>query len=166
MRIKKLLNLSVKSIIFFSLLCISCSSQVDDRPKSAIPLKFSAYVGGFLGSSYSVELIGKSIKYEEISAGKTKKIMIEPTEQQWMKFRQTLDALKVWHWKNSYWDSQVMDGTQWGISIKYSDKKLDVVASNSYPDANGQPSKNAEFTPTFKAYLAAVSELVRGYDFD
>jgi hypothetical protein len=78
---------------------------------------------------------------------------ITVSEDQWREFRKALDSANVWSWKK-YYDSDILDGTQWELVIKYEDVPVRSAGSNNYP-----PEEE------FKQFEAAVSQLLGGKDF-
>lgn len=134
---------------------------------SAIPTRFVARIGGFLGSSYSVELKDGTLNYTASDRGQTnvRHATITPTDAAWRDFRKTLDELNVWQWRSDYPRGGVVDGTQWLFEIAYSDRTLKSRGDNNYPDAAGKPTGKPEFTPTFNRYLEAIKKLIGGKDF-
>jgi hypothetical protein len=148
------------------LLLLAASARPAAEP-SAVPTHFVARVGGFLGSTYSVELKDGTLTYTVSGRGQTnvRHATITPTETDWREFRQTLDELKVWHWQSDYPRGGVVDGTQWLFEIVYSDRALKSRGDNNYPDASGTPTGKPEFTPVFNRYLGAIKKLVGGKDF-
>jgi hypothetical protein len=135
---------------------------------STIPTRFVARIGGFLGSSYSVELNGETLTYTASGRGQTdiRHSTITPTDAAWGEFRKTLDELKVWQWQNDYPRGGVVDGTQWLFEIAYNDRTLKSHGDNNYPDAAGKPTGTPEFTPLFSRYLGAIKKLIGGKDFN
>ena len=46
-----------------------------------------------------------------------------------------LDKLAIWNWKTKYFDSDIMDGTEWRLNISWKDKSnLGVEGQNAYPN--------------------------------
>jgi len=146
--------------LFFAVVAIS--SLAEDT--NVVPKNFKAYIGGFGGPSYTVELQNGVLVYSEDTTN-TLQIKITPTLAQWQEFRHDLDDLQVWQWQSRYDNPRVCDGTQWSLLIDYPDKHLETGGGNSYPDAVGKPNKNPELTKTFHNYLAAVQKLLGGKDF-
>jgi len=134
---------------------------------AAIPTRFVARIGGFLGSSYSVELKDGTLTYTASDRGQTnlRHTTITPTDSAWREFRKTLDELNVWQWRSDYPRGGVVDGTQWLFEIAYSDRTLKSRGDNNYPDAGGKPTGKPEITPVFNRYLEAVKKLIGGKDF-
>jgi hypothetical protein len=148
----------------FLLLATSARPAVEP---SAVPTHFVARIGGFLGSTYSVELKDGTLTYTVSGRGQSnvRHMTITPTEAAWREFRQALDELKVWQWQNDYPRGGVVDGTQWLLEIAYSDRALKSRGDNNYPDAAGKPTGKPEFTPAFNRYLDAIRKLIGGKDF-
>jgi len=123
-----------------------------------IPEKFEASIGGYDGPSYEVKLQSdRTVLYQHSSSGirpmaiKPKENGIEVSEEQWREFREALDRANVWTWEK-YYDSFIVDGTQWEVTIEYKDAAVHSEGSNNYP-------------PEFEQYQAAVSALIGGKDF-
>jgi hypothetical protein len=147
-------------------LLLASSAKPAGEP-STVPTHFVARIGGFLGSSYSVELKDGNLSYTASGRGQTnvRRATIAPTEAAWREFRQALDELKVWQWQQDYPRGGVVDGTQWLLEIAYSDRTLKSRGDNNYPDASGKPTGKPEFTPVFNRYLEAIKKLIGGKDF-
>jgi hypothetical protein len=155
---------SLAAAAVFLLLATSASQAGEP---SAVPTHFVARIGGFLGSSYSVELKDGTLTYTASGRGQTniRRATITPTEAAWREFRQALNELKVWQWQTDYPRGGVVDGTQWLFEIAYSDRALKSRGDNNYPDAEGKPTGKPEFTPVFNRYLAAIKKLIGDKDF-
>lgn len=129
----------------------------------AAPIELSVQVGGFLRASYSVDLSGGEVTCTTVRAGKVVKTDSgRPKSEDWAKLRASLDTLDIWKWRRSYMDETVLDGTQWSIAIKYSDRSVVSEGSNSYPTQDGLPSATPEQTAAFRSFRGAVASLVDG----
>ena len=158
------------ALVRFSVAALSLLLATSARPageSSVVPTRLVARIGGFLGSSYSVELKGGTLTYTVSERGQTnvRHATITPTEAAWREFRQALDELKVWQWQSDYPRGGVVDGTQWLFEIAYNDRALTSRGDNNYPDAAGKPTGKPEFTPAFNRYLGAIKKLTGGKDF-
>ena len=132
-----------------------------------MPKEFSAIIGGFLGSTYAVELRDGALHYTEKKGREmTSSATVIPSAEQWQEFRKTIDQLNIWQWRAEYPNRGTMDGTQWSLTIAYADSALKTHGDNNYPDANGGPSDNSEPSKTFNRYLAAISKLIGGRGFE
>jgi len=81
-------------------------------------------------------------------------LVLSPTKEQWNKFWQDLDKLKVWEWDKGYYDKQWVDGTDWKINIFYNKEKNIISAgSNNFPKG-------------FKKFLKAVRKLIGKLEFE
>ena len=104
-----------------------------------IPEKFEASIGGYDGPSYEVKLQSdRTVLYHHSSNG-IMLLSIDPMENgievsndQWREFREALDRANVWTWKK-YYDSCIVDGTQWETTIVYKDASVRSGGSNNYP---------------------------------
>jgi hypothetical protein len=148
-----------------SLLAIGTMISGADLPP--VPKHFSASIGGFMGSSYQLELDGDTLTYTTTGRGHrdSQRATITPTPAQWREFREALDALKVWQWRADYPTNGTVDGTQWALDIEYADHSLKTRGSNCYPDSTGKPNGKPESTKTFNLYLAAIKKLTGGKTF-
>lgn len=143
-----------------------CSAFCMAQAASGAPQEFTAYIGGFLGQSYTVDWNGRELRYSVRGHGKTAlHATLRPTEAQWQAFRSAVERAGVSRWRPKYFNSRVMDGTQWSLRLK--DRHVDVQASgsNSYPLADGQPNDTPEFSAAFEAYLKGMEALLGGRTF-
>ena len=73
-----------------------------------------------------------------------------PSIKDWDDFWDTVDKLKVWNWKKDYNNDDVLDGTQWELTIKREGKrKRRIFGSNAYPEPKG----------TFNSFIKALNKL-------
>ncbi|MFO7800170.1 MAG: hypothetical protein R6V22_10360 [Rhodohalobacter sp.] len=124
------------------------------------PEKFEVSIGGFFGPSFEVHLQKDGTLLYMDSPDRIpeprryyKKEGITVSEDQWREFRKALDNANVWSWKE-YYDSDILDGTQWELTIKYRDAFVSSGGSNNYP-----PEEE------FKQFEVAVRQLIGGKDF-
>ena len=96
-----------------------------------------AYVGGFFGPNYEVELDFENNKL--IWNEKTNLVDIEDSVTKDIDLEQynyiigNLKFIKLLGWKRNYIDPGICDGTQWSIDIKSGDKTIHKSGSNNYP---------------------------------
>jgi hypothetical protein len=99
------------------------------------------------------KLIYRRFPERSISSPKDKKIL-SPTKEQWYKFWQDLDKLKVWEWEKGYYDNKWIDGTDWKVNIFFDkEKKIISGGSNNFPKG-------------FKKFLKAVRKLIGRLEFE
>ena len=73
-----------------------------------------------------------------------------PSTKDWDEFWDTVDKLKVWSWKKDYNNDDVLDGTQWELTIKREGRrKRRIFGSNAYPEPKG----------TFNSFIKALNKL-------
>lgn len=96
-----------------------------------------AYVGGYSGPNYEVELDFenkkliwiKKVNLEEIEDSVKKAIDLDKHKY----IIENLKIIKLLGWKRNYEDPGVCDGTQWSIDIKSDGKVIHKSGSNNYP---------------------------------
>jgi hypothetical protein len=160
------MNITMVKLSFVALFAIA-ATLIHAAEPSPIPKRLSAYVGGFMGASYSVELRDGALVYTMSGLGHSspKHKTVIPTAAQWRGFRQTLDEMNLWRWRKEYPNHSVADGTQWSLDIAYADHALHSHGDNNYPDDTGKPNRDPEPTKAFTRYLAAVEKLLGGAKF-
>ena len=124
-----------------------------------LPKRFKISVGGFLdGSSYEIVYAGEVLAlYRRIIQQEPQPL--NPSPEAWQKFWGKLDQLGVWKWQKSYWNRDVLDGTQWEVDIRIGERWIKCDGSNSFPEEDGSPSNDPSYTKTFNEFVKAVSEL-------
>ena len=156
----------IASAVRCLVMLVLLTGVIDASEPTAIPQTFSVRIGGMLGSTFRVELSGKTLDYSVTRRRETSApVKVTPTTEQWREFRKALDEANVWRWKSDYLNRRVMDGTQWSLDITYADRSIKAAGSNSYPDDKGKANGQPQFTPAFARYLAAVEKLLGGKPF-
>jgi hypothetical protein len=132
------------------------------QPPSERPAKLSTRIQGFNGESYRVDLTPGSatVVYQSNSdtftgaAGTARKsIEIPPTR--WAALWKSLDEAKVWSWRKDYASDRINpDPTEWSVEIRWCGRTIIASGIDAYPDPK-----------QFKAFEAAISELVGGLPF-
>jgi len=124
-------------------------------PEEYIPSKLKLFIGGYMGSSYLVELRDDKLIYSEfVELDKLcgeKEISL--TEDSWINFRCSIDDLEIWSWEERYPNPGMMDGTMWSVVIEYKDNKINSRGDNNYPEY-------------FDYYLKIVKKLIGGEVFE
>ena len=117
------------------------------------PSKLEIFVGGGPEPAYSVESIGTMLRYTCIDQHGSPTEDISPTEEDWNRFKDTLEDLNVWNWKPSYSTSGIiLDGTSWSISAHWDGQEIESKGSNAFPSRFGE-------------FLDSVSSLIDGRHF-
>ena len=144
-----------------------CSPPLIASKTSAIPQRFHARIGGFMGYTYYVELQDGGLQYTRSGGGqKTMSARVRPTTEQWTEFRRELDALGIWRWRAHYTNPGVADGTQWSLDVAYPDRAIKTEGDNDYPGATANPSGVPSGSKVFARYLKAVQQLLGGRAFE
>jgi hypothetical protein len=162
------MNLRFVAVLFS--IALLCSVSFAAEPTFA-PKKLRAVIGGFLGSTYVVELRDGALRYTQkrgtsAGYGVISSATVTPTVQQWQEFRKFIDQLNIWQWRADYPSQGTQDGTQWSLEIAYADHALQTHGNNSYPDSSGKPNGKAIPTEAFNRYLAAIKKLIGDRSFE
>ncbi len=100
--------------------------------------KLNASVGGYMGHSFVVEIdFEKALaEYKVFDRGYVSKSSktLNLSSKKMSDFVQVLDKIKIIEWKKDYPNPGIMDGTNWGIEIKFdNNKKLISSGDNAFP---------------------------------
>ena len=116
-----------------------------------LPEKFQAAIGGFMGPSFSIELVDEVLEYRQARGSYEfdEPQYLRPSARKWANFRKKLDAIGVWDWKSTtdtniwpaYENPGVTDGTGWSLEIDWGDRSLSSSGDNNYPRYPAAPSK-------------------------
>lgn len=135
------------------------------------PEKLSLYIGGYMGTSYSVELKRGALLYNCWSdrSGEEEKHRIKPSSEAWTKFWGRLDEVGFWSWGGSYQPSSlILDGTRWSVEISVGERIVEAHGSNAYPPSDPESESSegcGEPGSRFDEFCAAVTELLGGHAF-
>lgn len=132
---------------------------------TSAPKKLRVHIGGYTGDSYSLETSRGRLKYQAFGYGHELRetLTLHPSHDDWQVFLQTLDDLDVWNWRSDYQNPGILDGTGWGVEIRWGSKTIVSAGSNSYPESKSLPPGNV--SSDFDRFLAAVSKLIGGKPF-
>ena len=131
------------------------------------PDKLEFYIGGYMGTSYQVTYGDSVLTYrqscrEEVLDSQ----MVEPSDQQWMEFRRSVDSSGVWNWKQEYPNPGVLDGTGWSLLLEYSDQKITVSGDNNFPKHDGSPNGSPSTSRAMEQFCKGLSELLGGLEIE
>jgi len=135
------------------------------------PEKLNLYIGGYMGTSYSVELKRGALLYK-CWAGRwegEETHTIKPSTEAWTKFWDRLDELGFWSWSGDYQPrGKILDGTSWSVAISAGERAVEAHGCNAYPPSSPRakrPREIGESGSRFDDFCAAVSELLGGHAF-
>jgi hypothetical protein len=134
------------------------------------PKRLYVAIGGYMGTSYSIELSAGKLRYVVYEHGyaTSREETITPTAEQWSKFRAALDSIGVWQWKSHYPPQLgICDGTGWTLEVSYEDIEVYSDGDNSYPEDEEDDESQLSAAPSrrFERFLKTVSDLIDGRDF-
>lgn len=114
--------------------------------------KLNFSVGGFSEGYIFVELKKGNIFYGRriCAAFEGNELIAQPTVIDWKKFSQSLQTNGVWDWKENYDNPEILDGTQWNLSLKQGNKILNCHGSNQYPEK-------------FESFLQSIRDLIKDH---
>jgi hypothetical protein len=139
--------------------------------------KFEFSIGGYFGSSYSIELVDGLFWYRANTDGITTISQINPIYEDNSQFEHevivqsdsmdedlVLSEQRLEHfykyisrycktWQKDYCDNDVLDGTSWECDIWIDDFRLQSTGQNKYPS-------------NFKSFLNKLSILTKGKTFE
>jgi len=99
------------------------------------PTILKADVGGYMGSSFTVQLRATSLHYASSAHAREfdHHETISVAAATWTRFAARLDELEVWQWADSYEDEGVLDGTSWEVVIEWGERGIRSSGFNAYP---------------------------------
>jgi len=122
--------------------------------RSKKPDTFEAWVGGYVGPSYKLELRDDTITYEVFEQGyelhSTEEI--HPDSSQWGQFLNDVSSSGIWEWNPRYKGADSADGTTWYVNITAGPHSVTSRGLNHYP-------------PGFVDFMRAVRRLLNGRQF-
>ena len=97
-----------------------------------------AFVGGFTGRSYQVEInmTDSTAEYKVLESGYTplteETIILEV--EQMKKLLRVLDKVDILNWDEHYDNIDVLDGTNWSVELMFNSTVFQTGGSNAYPE--------------------------------
>ena len=97
-----------------------------------------AFVGGFTGRSYQVEInmTDSTAEYKVLESGYTplteETIILEV--EQMKKLLRVLDKVDILNWDEHYDNIDVLDGTSWSVELMFNSTVFQTGGSNAYPE--------------------------------
>jgi hypothetical protein len=83
-------------------------------------------LGGFEAEGFEIRLSrGRLLYFKEVGllpCGSAQ--VVVPTKEQWHRFWQEVDRIGVWAWLPEYVNDDILDGTQWSLSLGYDGRNL------------------------------------------
>lgn len=128
------------------------------RSPSSLPSAFEFYVGGSVGPSLYVRLVGSRLFYERASAGGYSGVVLEttPAPEEWARFMETVRRLGVRTWEPEYVSAySCCDVTYWYLRLDVNGDSTVTRGANCYPGSGGP-----EVSQEFREFRLAVEELI------
>lgn len=127
----------------------------DSADRIQPPEVFVFAIGGFFGKSFRVERQGDTLNYvvwgHEANEWETPPTEepLRPIDPDWRRLSDTLDEFGVWQWQPVYELKDSVDGTGWGLEVRWGERHVKSRGRNEYPEQ-------------FKEFLAALREQLGG----
>ena len=103
------------------------------------PERLHFEIGGFAGHSWEITWVEGRLWYRENPNGQGQlawlpwKPFIEPSVLEWEALDEQLTRAAVWRWPRHVSDPEVLDGTQWALSIRWGTRRKTISGSNAFP---------------------------------
>jgi hypothetical protein len=100
--------------------------------------KFKFSIGGFFGTSYEIKLKKEALLFYISDRSFPRDLLndipthIIPVKEN-LNWQKLIKFLESQDWKPSYFNEDILDGTQWEISFTSENSKLKSSGSNEYP---------------------------------
>ena len=110
-------------------------------------MKLEFSIGGYFSGESSLKLTNGKLEYgcsDAPGCEVRNQRIFQPTKEQWKEFIAGIS--KYQHWNKMYYDSDVHDGIQWELILKYGKIKIKSSGSNDYPD-------------NFESFIKAIQKL-------
>jgi len=115
------------------------------------------------GAIISVQLQGDALIYRTTLEGKElENVTLHPTDDDWFKFVQALNAAKVYTWSPKYYYPG--QGPSWVVDFDMKDRQFNSSGTNEFPkagdEANGQANPASGPSVPFQLFWQAAMTLV------
>lgn len=111
------------------------------------------YVGGFFGGHkyFEIDFLTGKVFYNDSFDEEDNKLIRKANNIELEELIEKLKIIKILNWKKKYDDKDILDGTQWSITIDVNRRKREKYGSNMFPKK-------------WKLYCKAISDFI-GKDF-
>jgi hypothetical protein len=115
------------------------------------------------GATISIQLAGDALIYKTTFQGKElENVTVHPSDDDWFKFIQAINAAKVYKWSPSYYYPG--QGPSWVIDFDMQDRKFNSAGTNEFPKegdvAQGQANPPSGPSVPFQLFWQAAMTLV------
>ncbi|MGZ8468011.1 MAG: hypothetical protein ACXWZ7_01185 [Gemmatirosa sp.] len=135
-----------------------------DLPRAGAPRELLVSYGGYGYGSHDVSLRGDTlvvVRREFFRPELTTTARVVPTDAAWRRFWEAADDASVARWPRVCENRDIADGVGFGLRIVADGGETwEAQGSNAYPQANGRCSRSSEPSRDFRAFMAAISELL------
>lgn len=123
-----------------------------------LPAKLHFSIGGFFGGYDEIQFHNGQLRYRPASGPclQLEETLLNPNRRQWEEFWRAVHAAAVWTWAKEYTNNDVLDGTQWSLTLRHKGRSVRSCGSNAYPGAEGTDFPRS---CSFAKFLKALRDL-------
>ena len=132
-------------------------------PREGVPRELRVSYGGFGFGSHDVTLRGDTlvvVRRDFIQPQTPTTATVVPSAEAWRRFWSAADAAGVANWPRDCENPLIADGGGFSLRIVAGTRTWEAEGTNSYPQANGRCNGAPEQSADFRAFTAAVSQLI------
>ena len=101
-------------------------------------IRFYFSIGGYFGGYGSIDVVknDNEIKYRYEHDQNTIDEEYNLSKERWREFINKIFDLKIYKWREKYYNNDILDGTQWELEMEFSgieNSKFESYGSNEYP---------------------------------
>jgi len=146
---------------------VSDLEQSDSNHLSKI-IELEFEIGGFHQGHEDLILASNKISVIQSEYQETL-VTHNPSAEEWKEFSQSLEQLKVWDWKESYYDRDILDGTQWSLLVRttrflmvpdYKRRRFATSDDKPIPYSEIKCGGSNAFPPNFSKFITSINKLI------
>jgi hypothetical protein len=154
------------AVLCAALTLAACTDLAGPLPRAGVPDELEFSMSGYEAPSAFVVLRGDTVvlrrgHWAPTSPGQIDSVKTVPSAQAWADFWTTVDEIGVNFWRRRYLAENIADGLGWSLHLSADGRTVKSYGSNAYPDSRGAEHEG-EWTPEFRAFMAAIEKLAGG----
>jgi len=156
-------------IIFAAVLLAGCTSTPQTQPVAGCPVALhyeSHGLPGFNNTTFDIEdyWVIKRLNRSWRERDAVIQARRKPTSEEWERFRQTLQDLRVWEWKASYSAQDlghvITDGHAWAFSCRIGEQEIHSQGGNAYA-SRSEPQNTTLERSSFRSLTEELEWLTK-----
>jgi hypothetical protein len=154
------------AVLCAALTLAACTDLAGPLPRAGVPDELEFSMSGYEAPSAFVMLRGDTVvlrrgHWAPTSPAQIDSVKTVPSAQAWADFWTTVDEIGVNFWRRRYMAENIADGLGWSLHLSADGRTVKSYGSNAYPDSRGAEHEG-EWTPEFRAFMAAIEKLAGG----